>query len=293
MSTLIRVNQLDDNDLDIFDDSDWDFFACEDEFDMFGEYQDDFLTKEFTKKDKIISCFEVGVLGIFALGVSVYLYSMWSSSRSDYSADSVVVDASSIEYVTGEELSSEDQIIVSRAVSDYFGVYTCNLGLSKLNEYCDGTSKVFACEESYRSKSSYNYDTNDCYSKAIKSFSKYISLVRVNKMVENNGVVYAYCSVNVPDTSQFYDYYQSFAVDLSYHFKSNSLTLINITKYMLKLVNENKVPTRTIEVELQLVDKGNQYVIVSDEVLKDYCIEPYITSISLISDILGGKVFTQ
>jgi hypothetical protein len=287
--SMVLNNSADD--FNIFDDSEWDFFNCDDSFDLFGEYQDEFNNCGMSKTEKIVTGVQVGVFGTCIVGVGFYIVSGFLDYKA-YSNEPTVIDASAVQYRNGDDLDSKIQIDVNRAISDYFGVFSCNLSLSSLSSYCLETSKVASCEESYRSQSAYSYDTNDCYARAIRDFSKSIKLRRVNKLVESDGKVYAYATVSIPDTSQFSEYYQSYSVDLTYHFKSNPLTLINISKYMLDLIESNAVPTRDVELEFELAKSEDRYVLVSDSILKDYCVEPYVTSISLIADILGGKIFS-
>lgn len=278
--------------IDIFDESDWDFFDSSDDLELFGDYEDDIVLHEHTAMYKTVTYFGIGVFSTILVGAGVYCFDSIVLERLRPAGESVIYSSNKLTRVDGNAVSSAVEVSINKLVSNYFGVLSGNLDLSELNGYCLDGSSVYSLEEKYRQESKYSYDSNDCYSRAIKAFSSYISLSRVTSVVEKDGVFFVYVDVTIPDVNELSEYYNKGSADMSFYFKSNAITSINISKYMLKTLSNKDLPVRTTELQFEVIDVDDVLVIRSDSALQSYCTEPYINSISSIVDILGGQLLS-
>lgn len=285
---LEELNIIDET-LDIFDESDWNFIN-ETNIEFFEKVETDFNTRSSmeTLKYSIITLLVCLVIG----GLGVYTYKNYILGGVDKEIfKDVEVAVKRVD--GGTQIGSEDFLEVSKVVAEYFQVLKSDK-YSELNKYCLVQSTFYESEKLFRDKMEYAFDKNDCYSRALKMFSKFFSVRRVKEVYIKDNTYYAYVDIDYPDNNSLSEYFYIYSADMLKYFNTNDITDSNIVRYILQLASTFGLPTATSEVCIELEKVGGNYIIIDDSFLTTKCTGSYNYAVSQVVKQLGlNKVVEQ
>ena len=297
MKTPLTIANLNE-DLDLFDESNWDFFDVA-TGDLNYEFYQDTFDLEFQKTQigdylKILYAF----LGVVIFGVVFILGTMFINDydTSDNYNDtlklaSVEEKEVKLKRVEGEYLDAKVIIPVSKIFSNYFGVLRQKEDFSYLDNYCLNSSAFGDLYESYTSKVEYSYDTNDCYARIFKEVASSCGIEQINDIVLKDGIYYCYMDLNVPSSDDIHEYIYNYSYNFTKYFQTAEVNEANIVKYLLQLTEISKLPTTSKEFCIQVVNDNGVWKIKDDSFLSTQCRTVYSAAIDNIANILGvGKI---
>lgn len=295
------LKDLNEEDLNLFNEEDWNFLSSNSSHTKNFSYFENIRNNEFSDTKSVLKSIATTV-GVFILCVCTLIvgYVVFSDLiKNNISFDKDVINAvtevdnTKLKHVEGKEISSEDFIKVSSLFNNYFSILNSKAGYEVLNSVCDNNISNFSKLESYyRQNSVYSYDYNDCYSRALCEFARFIKLDKVNSVIEKDNNYYCYITLSVPDISSLYEYYNIYSYDMTKYFGVNSLTSINVTKYLLKVTANNDLPLINKEFLFILSKKDNNFIINDDTQVSSLCTDTYTNSINQLTTILGSKLVT-
>ncbi len=289
-----------DIDLNVFDESEWDFLQVDNEtknYEYFKDVEDFYIqTPRKHLLSMLIYGIACGVVGLSLVLGTCYLYYYYVkdniSSQSQVEAAVSNLD-SQIERVSGIEVETADLIGISTTLTNYFNVYSTKQNLSELNNYCIDSSSFYLFEESYRDATEAIYDKNDCYARLLKDFSKFITANRINSVILKDGVYYVYITLTVPDDFELYQYYNSYKYAMTRYFSNHILNYENVAKYLLDINSAGKLPLKSKEYMLKVTKIDDSYYIVDDSQISSICVDSITTSVADIVNILGGTLVNK
>lgn len=285
------------DEVNIFDDEDWNFISA-DTVNDFGAYEYFSDVKDLNLEDSAFDIFNkilsvilafalVLILGITTFGIISNRTVEKERQEVESVKDSDTVEISKVEYVDGTEVDGATLSILAHNLNDYFGVLHDGTELSKLNDYCADGSIIAQNDEMYRQNVKYSYDYNDCYSRAIRGFSKYVSYIRIDKALEYQGEYYCYATLTVPYYYGFNDYFRIYASDMRQFFTQEEITSIGVMKYINRALGFNDLPLLQTQYLIKMNKEGK---ILDDLVIYDVLANSYTQSVNAITGRLGQTV---
>lgn len=246
-----------------------------------------------TIRTVIYSVLGILLAAFLIAGIVLGTISIFNMSKEEYLPTYIAPDDlaslyNNLDYVNGEEATSEEYIQINKYLTDYFNVYAEGKGFDKLNKYVSGGSSVASKAKDYRVHTEYSYDKQDCYYRGMKFFGTYIRLNKVNKVLVKDNQYYVYCWVNVPYKDGLSEYYNKNAADLVLFFNKNSKTMSNLTKFIVKSLKNTTIPCVEREYLFKL-DK-DFLKLVDDTGMVDLVVEPYEEAMNVVSNVLSGKL---
>ena len=297
-SNVTNIQSLDD-DLDLFNENDWNFLDVSDNFsnvEYFNDIRDTQFDKGAGKEDLKHFMMISTYIAVLVICIMILVDRTGVLDKTDYDKVSQiqsVTDKSntSLQRVEGNPISDEDLIEISNTINNYFTVLNTAKSYDELYNYCAMTS-VFA--DTYKSRVSSiqtTYDVNDCYARMLRNFGSYCKSGRINEVVEKDGVYYVYINLSLPTDSDTSDFVYAYAYNFTKHFNSTNATEENILQYLLEIMKENKYNCSTYEYCLKM--KKNDYgniVLVDDSMISSACIEAYSDIIRQTQQTVGGNI---
>lgn len=287
-----------DEELNLFDEDDWDFLSVADgsrNFQFFEDIPDrEFQYKE-PKRGRFFGFVTLSAIcGACIAFLIITCYQMLLSphlSTDEQVANAVnEVSAKRMDYIDGESIKSDEFIMVSEVFNDYFTTLNKQSDYSNLDSLCTIESNFASVEKKYRTDASASYDTEDCYARALREFGRYISLANISEIRLKDGIYYCYVNLNVPDTDDFYEYYFRYKYEMTKHFNSYELDYINVTRYLLSVTDNNDIPLDKKEYLFKVTYEDGKYLITDDSQITSICTDAYNVSINNITNILGGTL---
>lgn len=297
VKTKKELSELDEE-LNLFDESDWNFLNVQSGSNL--EYFNDIRDEDFRKRgiNDVIRYFVVTLIvcSIFlVLGVWLYNITVGRYVLTDGDANSVNDTAIALQRVqNAEKADDSDFIEISKVTSSYFNILQVGSSYDVLNNFCLTSSTFYSTEKAYREKMEYSYDTNDCYSRALRCFGKYFSLSKINEVLVKDDIYYVYASMGYPDDDVLTEYFYIYSNDMTKFFNVNSITEQNVVKYIIQLADTYGIPSSTEEVCIKMckTDSG-EFVIMDDSLVTNQCTTSYNYAISQVIKILGGTKATN
>lgn len=297
VKTKKELSELDEE-LNLFDESDWNFLNVQSGSNL--EYFNDIRDDDFRKRgiNDVIRYFVVTLIvcSIFLiLGVWLYSITVGRHVLTDGDANSVNDTAVALKRVqNAEKADDSDFIEISKVTSSYFNILQVGSSYDVLNNFCLTSSTFYSTEKAYREKMEYSYDTNDCYSRALRCFGKYFSLYKMNEVLVKDDIYYVYANMGYPDDDVLTEYFYIYANDMTKFFNVNSITEQNVVKYIIQLADTYGIPSSTDEVCIKMckTDSG-EFVIMDDSLVTNQCTTSYNYAISQVIKILGGTKATN
>lgn len=297
VKTKKELSELDEE-LNLFDESDWNFLNVQNGSNL--EYFNDIRDNDFRKRgiNDVIRYFVVTLIvcSIFLiLGVWLYNITVGRYVLTDGDANSVNDKVVALQRVKdAEKADDSDFIEISKVTSSYFNILQVGSSYDVLNNFCLTSSTFYSTEKAYREKMEYSYDTNDCYSRALRCFGKYFSLSKINEVLVKDDIYYVYASMGYPDDDVLTEYFYIYSNDMTKFFNVNSITEQNVVKYIIQLADTYGIPSSTEEVCIKMckTDSG-EFVIMDDSLVTNQCTTSYNYAISQVIKILGGTKATN
>lgn len=284
-----------DEELNLFEDSDWDFLSVlethEENYELFEDVEDVSLSE--VAKDRYYQLMHTALLGVIALILIVWFGGIVLSRRdAKYESFQVAVDSKgTINYINGTEVSGETLIDLNKVLSSYFNTMQSKSDYSNLSYMCLDKS---AFEQSYRdalSKMSSNYDKYDCRARAMTEFGSYLKINKIKKAIEKDGKYYVYCDITIPSEDDVNEYIHLYSYNLTKNFMNNEVNSQNIARFLLETMDSSPVPCTTNVLCFEMVKADdNTMRLTSDAQINSIVNSAYETAVEQISLILGSTL---
>ena len=272
--TQTEIAKLDEE-LNLFEENEWNFLEVLETHETNFEYFDDSLDLDFTIGHRISNELKI-VLGAvcFLAFIIVGCFAMliWYSNNSLDTNNYVSNENQTTEYINGVEADSTALINASNTLSRYFQILKSQSNLVRLDECCVGKSNFASTYFNYIDQMKENYDSADCYSRAMKLFTESVEYESVDKVVIKDNIYYVYVKMNSPSSTSIEEYWYSIQFNISKHFSSGSVTETDLEKYLIEVVNPNDIPVSD-EIwcfEMKEMSDGT-FKIISDAQLTELC----------------------
>lgn len=286
------IKSLDD-DLNLFDDNEWDFIYSLDDTSENFEYFNDMRDLESTDikgmvlRLSLVICL-VLVTSIMVVNKSgVFDFSDYNKVANINSEESKLVQ----NYIDGEDCSNEDLVIISDILNNYFDCLRSESDYSNMYYYCLSTSTFADTYNSFVNKIEYSYDTNDCYARALRKFGSLCSVGKINKVVVKDNVYYCYTDLQVPTSSDVNSYIRLYSYNILKYFNTKDINEKNIVKFILDISEDSPIPSSSNEYCIKFTKSTTGDIkLYDDSEITKICISLYTDSIISITNILKGSV---
>ena len=283
-----------DEELNLFEESEWDFMRVvdtqEENFEFFDDIPDIDYDERRAKIRTIVPFVGIAALIIFS---GVWLVNTLSS-RVDLEYERLqqsLMGAQTISYVEGDEVSSEDFISINQMLASYFNTLQSKSGYDNLNELCM-TDSTFATDyQNSIDKMTETWDVYDCNARAMSEFGTYVKLNKIDKAVLKDNTYYVYCNVTVPSKDDIYQYIHLYSYNLTKYFNSNEVNQQNVARFLIDTMETNPLPTASQTLCIEVVKSADGgFKIVDDSEITSICDTAYNYAISQITKILGNNL---
>lgn len=283
-----------DEELNLFEESEWDFMRVvdtqEENFEFFDDIPDIDYDERRAKIRTIVPFVGIAALIIFS---GVWLVNTLSS-RVDLEYERLqqsLMGAQTISYVDGDEVSSEDFISINQMLASYFNTLQSKSGYDNLNALCM-TDSTFATDyQNSIDKMTETWDVYDCNARAMSEFGTYVKLNKIDKAVLKDNTYYVYCNVTVPSKDDIYQYIHLYSYNLTKYFNSNEVNQQNVARFLIDTMETNPLPTASQTLCIEVVKSADDgFKIVDDSEITSICDTAYNYAISQITKILGNNL---
>lgn len=283
-----------DEELNLFEESEWDFMRVVDTHEENFEFFDDIPDIDYDeRRAKIMTI--VPFIGIAALiiGSGVWLGNT-ISSRVDIEYEKFqesLVGGQVIDYVEGDEVAGDEFIAINQMLASYFNTLKAKEGYGALNDLCI-TDSMFATDyQNSIDKMTETWDIYDCNARAMSEFGSSIKLNKIDKAVFADNTYYIYCNVTVPSKDDIYQYIHLYSYNLTKYFNSNEVNQQNVARFLIDTMETNPVPTASQTICLEVMKtKDGSFKILDDSEIAGICDTAYNYAISQITKILGNNL---
>lgn len=290
-----------DSDLNLFEDTNWDFFGVLETQEPNYEYFDDVRDSSFDRNLDIIGQkLKFGlitgfVVCSFAIMSVIGLKAVGFFEPTDYdmlnNIQSIQAEAKS-KYIKGNAVSDKDVQAITNNLTGYCEVLSSQTNYNQLYSYCKMTSSFADTYNSFTSKMQTSYDINDCYARSLRKYGSFCSVEEVTHVIEKDGVYYCYAKLRIPSKSTMYEYVYTNQHDFAKHFKSNDTSEEEIVRYMIESLDATAVPKSSQELCIKYVKNSNgEFKIIDDSIITSSCIDAYTECITQITNVIGNVKF--
>lgn len=290
-----EIKTLDDE-LNLFEETDWDFLSVVDRHDTNFEYFNDIRDTDFDKRHKfdlkgtIIPVFSLIVL----LGTCIFMViSTGVFDKTDYNSVlniQSINQSSDTSYVNGADVDSENFLAITGVLSRYFRCLQDKNDYNELYEVCSATSTFADTYYNSINKVEVLFDKNDCYARALREFGGFCRLSKVNRIIYKDDIYYCYANLTMPTSNDIYEYVYLYSYNFTKEFNTYLPTEAGIVKYLLELIRDNQLPCSSMEVCIKFVEKDGKFKITDDSFITSTCVDAYTSAVSQISTILGSNL---
>ena len=287
-----------DSSLNLFEDTNWDFFGVletkEPNYEYFDDVRDSSFDRSVQSIGKGIKSFAIGLVsvGILVCMVLIGIKVTGILDKSDYNN---IKDITGVQagvqtvYVEGDVASNNDTRAISEVLNNYCRVLSEESSYDSLYDYCKMTSSFADTYNRFTSKIKVGYDINDCYARSLRKFGGFCSLNEVTKVIIKDDVYYCYVKLTIPTKSVMFDYVYENKYNFTKHFTSNSASEEEVVRYMIDVLDTNSLPMTSQEVLLKFVKTSSgEFKILDDSVITSSCIDAYTECVTQITKIVGG-----
>lgn len=288
-----------DSSLNLFEDTNWDFFGVletqEPNYEYFNDVRDSSFDRNLggnkTSSIKTALIIFVGTVALVCM-VFIGIKVVGLLDKDDYNniqGISGVQSNSGIVYVEGTVASNNDTRQISQVLDSYCRTLQAENGYDDLYEYCKMTSSFGDTYNSFTNKIEIGYDLNDCYARSLRKFGGLCSLSEVTKVVEKDDIYYCYAKLTIPSKSVMYEYVYENQYNFTKHFTSNVVSEEEIVRYMIEVLDTNSLPITNQEVLIKFIKLPNgDFRILDDSIITSSCIDAYTECVTQITKIIGG-----
>ena len=288
-----------DDELNLFDEREWNFMSVVDNHDDNYEYFNDIRDTDFDKHSKARFNERLYVLsGMFVLMLMCLIVTLRVTVFTDKADYEALKQMQSIQQTTisnridGDKVDSDEVVKVSKTIDSYFKCVSAEGDYNNLYNYCIPTSTFADTYYGATSKIETIYDTNDCYARALRQFAGYIHLNKVSEVIYKDGIYYAYINATIPTVSDVNEYIHMYSYNFTKEFQDGHISEAEVLKYLLKNIEENRVPTSSVELCIKLNIKNDEFRISDDSAVTSTCVDAYTTAVNQLTTILGGNITT-
>lgn len=293
-----EIQSLDDE-LNLFEENEWDFMSVVDTQGSNFEYFNDIRDVDFDIKKRnpvTIVSYSALFLSFMAVMLLVVLKvtnffddSEWRALNSIQSVQGggVVTEVSG-----GQEATPAELIEVNNLLDRYIRCIHAKNDYHELDGYCVGDS-AFA-RKYYDSVNSVItiYDINDCYARGLRAFAAMYRINRINKVLIKDNVYYCYVSVDYPTIYDVNEFVQMNSQVFVKKFQGGyDINEASIAKFLLEVVDErlSSIPVTTSEVCLTLQeDDSGALKLVNDDFMLSMSSDDYSTAVNQLIKSLEG-----
>lgn len=298
--SLNEIESLDD-DLNLFEETDWDFLSVLDNRDTNFEYFNDIRDTDFTRdfktkfKENIFPIVSLIVVLSTCIFLSVRVSGVLDNEEynSVLSMQSVGNNTSKVDKSASSNISSDKFLKISETLNSYFKCLRNKKNYDNLYKCCSATSTFADTYYNSTNKIKVLYDKNDCYARALRIFGSFYNLSRVNNVTYKDRVYYCKADLTYPLSSDIHEYISMYSYNFTKEFSKYVPTEASIVKYFLKLTDDNQIPCSTSSVNIKLIEKDGEFKIVDDSFITSNCIDAYTSSVNYITTILGTKIIKK
>lgn len=290
--TQTEIAKLDEE-LNLFDENDWDFFDVLETHETNFEYFDDSQDLDFASRRKISPEIKIVLCSICLLSFIVIggFTTLIQSNDSNFENNYINSSKQSVNYIDGVEADSTALINASNTLSLYFKILESKGDYTRLDECCETKSSFASLYFEYLNSMSNNYDSYDCFSRAMRLFSGLVDYKSVDKVIIKDNIYYVYINVSAPTLSNIEEYWYSIQFNVSKHFSSSEVSESDLEKYLLEVIDVNDVPVSN-EVwclEMREMPDGT-FKIISDTKLTELCKTSYTYILDKAIEFLGSSL---
>lgn len=283
-----------DEELNLFEDAEWDFMKVVEEQEENYEFFDDIPDIDFNAKKAKMKT----VAPFIGIVVIILFQSIWLGSliREKPDEDYLNFQASLTkkqqeEYIKGNEVSGSEFVEINSMLADYFKTLKSKQGYDTLNNICLNGSAFKREYDASLSKMESTYDKYDCNARALAEFGSYLNLNKIKKAVESDGTYYIYCDVTVPSKDDVAEYIHLYSYNLTKYFTSNEVNTQNVARFLLETMSTNPVPTTTKSICFEIIKVSDgSFRIVDDSEILNISSTAYSYSINQITKVLGSTL---
>lgn len=294
-----EIKSLDDE-LNLFEETDWDFLSVVDTKDTNFEYFNDIRDSDFDKRNRFrIKDYVLQIVGLCAVLAICSVIAIRVSGILDQDEYRQIAGISSVNsgavtaYEKGSDASSEDLIAISGIANDYFRILKSEGDYNGMYDLCATTSNFADTYYSVTNKVQEVYDDNDCYARMLRELAGFCSLNKVTKVVVKDDTYYCYLSVNIPTSNDVYEYAYLYQYNFTKKFSNTVPTEAGIVQYLLDTTNENPISCSSTEICIKLIKKDGSFKIVDDSFATSTCSDAYTSLVNQISKMLGANLTTS
>lgn len=286
-----------DDEINLFDEKDWDFLSVVDTQDSNFEYFNDIRDTDFDKrskfklKDNIIPIVSMLALLVTCTVITINVTGILDNNDYDEVKGMQSVNQSvTVDYVDGVGATSDKFLAISGVLNKYFSCLHNKNSYDSLYDYCSVTSTFADTYSNSVNKVETLYDRSDCYARALREFGSFCTLQRVNKVIVKDNTYYCYANVSIPTSTDVYEYCYLYSYNFTREFSAYLPTEAAVVKYFLELTGDNKVPCSTTEVCFKFVEKDGEFKLVDDSFITSTCVDAYTSAVTQITTLLGSSL---
>lgn len=285
-----------DEELNLFEEDLWDFFNPQETNRDNFEFFEPTYVETFTDPKSYVNPIYVGTFILLLIVTVAYFgVSLRSLFDEDYVATKSVASYNykeDIIYVEGTDCSNEDVIEISQLLTAYTRVLDTGKGYNRLNDYCaDKDSNFLRTYNSYCDNIKYSFDTDDCYARLMQAFGKTIDIIRIDRVIEKEGVYYCYVNMSIPTSTDIHDYIYLYSYNMTKYFTSNDVTQANVVNYLLDMLEYAKISCTNDIYCFRVIRQSNGILVLEDDtVITNLVKGTYTEAVSQMSEVLGNKL---
>lgn len=294
-----ELNMLDE-DLNLFEETEWDFMSVVDtkanNYEYFNDIRDaDFDVTRNRLKEFLpwIAVFVSVITAMVVITLRVTNFFDDSEWRELQGLQSVANGSGSTisSYVDGTEVSSQELIEVSDALRGYVSFLQMKNDYKILDMYCVGDSafakKYYECI----SKVQTIYDAEDCYARGLREFASLTSVVRINRVLKKDGIYYCYATLDYPTIYDVNEFINMKNQTFTMQFQGGThISEDLVAKYLLEIVADSYVPRSNNEMCIQFKEVNGEFLFVDDQFALKIAEDGYNIAVNQLLKILGSNL---
>lgn len=289
-----------DDELNLFEDTDWNFMSVANTQASNYEYFNDIRDSDFDKRN--LRNFKEQVLPflmLFAVIVTCIVITIRVTGALDRAEYEQVLGMQSINHtgvvdrVSGSSVDSIAYLKILNNLEGYFGTLKNKDSYSNLDIYVSGSSDFRKTYESATSRVNVLFNKDDCYARAIREFGGMCDLVKINDIIYNNGTYYCYAFIKYPTTLDVKEYAHTYSYSFTKEFTSYLPTEASVVKYLLTLLEDNALNCSSYEICIEFVEDNDNLVIKDDSFVTGICEDAYVSAVDSITGILGSTLTNE
>lgn len=284
-----EIQSLDDE-LNLFEENEWDFMSVVDSrgsnYEYFNDIRDsDFEVKKFKFREALvyISAAAAVIAAMFVVTIKVANPFDDSEYRALMNMQSVHGGATVTYVEGGTEAAPEDLIAVSNTLTGYASCLNAKQDYKALSTYCIDNSKFQT--KYYESVNAVDtiYDINDCFARGLREFGGMYQLGRINRVTVKDDIYYCYAQYSHPSIYDVSEFVQSHSQSFMLKFGSGAdINEETVAKFLLEVIDEDRalIPTTSGELCIQLKKVDGYMRLVDDSFILNACSDDYSVAVN-------------